>query len=60
MLFLQILSEALGVSFDQHVGHDYVSDAQHALISIIRKEDKIPFDLEFFDKITKGGLPTNH
>ena len=53
----QILSEALGVSFDQHVGHDYVSDAQARYDFYHRKEDKIPFDLEFFNKITKGGLP---
>ena len=52
-----ILSEALGVSFDQHVGHDYVSDAEARYEFYHRKEDKIPFDLEFFNKITKGGLP---
>ena len=53
----QILSEALGVSFDQHVGHDYVSDAQERYDFYHRKEDKIPFDLSLFNKITKGGLP---
>ena len=53
----QILSEALGVSFDQHVGHDYVSDAKARYDFYHRKEDKIPFDLSFFNKITKGGLP---
>ena len=53
----QILSEALGVSFDQHVGHDYVSDAQARYEFYHRTEEKIPFDLEFFNKITKGGLP---
>ena len=53
----QILSEALGVSFDQHVGHDYVSDAQARYDFYHRKEDKIPFDLSLFNKITKGGLP---
>jgi replicative DNA helicase len=52
-----ILSEALGVSFDQHVGHDYVSDAEERYDFYHRKEDKIPFDLSFFNKITKGGLP---
>ena len=52
-----ILSEALGVSFDQHVGHDYVSDAQERYDFYHRKEDKIPFDLSLFNKITKGGLP---
>ena len=53
----QILSEALGVSFDQHVGHDYVSDAEARYDYYHRKEDKIPFDLSLFNKITKGGLP---
>ena len=52
-----ILSEALGVSFDQSVGHDYVSDAQARFDFYHRKEDKIPFDLSLFNKITKGGLP---
>ena len=52
----QILSEALGVSFDQHVGHDYISNASERFEYYHRKEDKIPFDLEFFNKITKGGL----
>ena len=51
-----ILSEALGVSFDSHVGHDYVSDAQARFDFYHRKEDKIPFNLAMFDKITKGGL----
>jgi archaellum biogenesis ATPase FlaH len=53
----QILSEALGVSFDQHVGHDYVSDAEARYDFYHRKENKIPFDLSLFNKITKGGLP---
>ena len=52
-----ILSEALGVSFDQHVGHDYMSDAEERYDYYHKREDKIPFDLEFFNKITKGGLP---
>ncbi|MAQ91557.1 MAG: DNA primase [Rhodopirellula sp.] len=52
-----ILSEALGVSFDQHVGHDYVLDAEQRYEFYHRKEAKIPFDLDFFNKITKGGLP---
>ena len=51
-----ILSEALGVSFDSHVGHDYVSDAESRYDFYHRKEDKIPFNLSMFDKITKGGL----
>ena len=53
----QILSEALSVSFDQHIGHDYVSDAQERYDFYHKVEDKIPFDLSFFNKITKGGIP---
>ena len=52
-----ILSDALGVSFDTNVGHDYLNDYEERYDSYHRKEDKIPFDLEYFDKITKGGLP---
>ena len=52
-----ILSEALAVSFDAHVGHDYLLDYEARYESYHRKEDKIPFDLEYFNKITKGGLP---
>ena len=52
-----ILSDALAVSFDSHVGHDYLVDYEERYESYHRKEDKIPFDLEFFDKITKGGIP---
>ena len=52
-----ILSDALAVSFDSNVGHDYLTDYEERYESYHRKEDKIPFDLEYFDKITKGGLP---
>jgi len=52
-----ILSEALGVSFDNHVGHDYLNDYEERYEAYNRKEDKIEFDLEYFNKITKGGLP---
>ena len=52
-----ILSDALAVSFDNHVGHDYLQDYQERYEIYHRKEDKIPFDLEYFNKITKGGLP---
>ena len=52
-----ILSDALGVSFDTNVGHDYLNDYEERYESYHRKEDKIEFDLEFFNKITKGGLP---
>ena len=52
-----ILSDALAVSFDNHIGHDYLQDYEERYESYHRKEDKIPFDLEFFNKVTKGGLP---
>ena len=52
-----ILSEALAVSFDNHIGHDYLQDYEERFESYHRKEDRIPFDLEYFNKITKGGLP---
>ena len=52
-----ILSDALSVSFDNHVGHDYLEDYEQRYEAYHRKEDKIPFDLEYFDKITKGGVP---
>ncbi|AIX24273.1 DNA primase-helicase [Synechococcus phage ACG-2014d] len=52
-----ILSEALGVSFDAHIGHDYISDSDERYDSYHEVEAKIPFDLEFFNKITKGGVP---
>ncbi|AGG54194.1 DNA primase/helicase [Synechococcus phage S-SSM4] len=51
-----ILSEALGVSFDAHIGHDYISDSDARYESYHQVENKIPFDLEFFNKITKGGI----
>jgi len=52
-----ILSEALAVSFDNHIGHDYLVDYEERYESYHRKEDKIAFDLEYLNKITKGGLP---
>ena len=52
-----ILQNALAVSFDDHIGHDYLNDYLERYESYHRKEDKIPFDLEYFNKITKGGLP---
>ena len=52
-----ILSDALSVSFDTNIGHDYLQDYEQRYESYHKKEDKIPFDLEFFNKITKGGLP---
>jgi len=52
-----ILSDALAVGFDNHVGHDYLEDYEDRFDFYHRKEDKIEFDLELFNKITKGGLP---
>ena len=51
-----ILSDALSVSFDPHVGHDYFLDADERYKFYHRIEEKIPWDLEFFNRITKGGL----
>ena len=52
-----ILSDALAVSFDLTVGHDYVDDGLNRYEFYHKKEDKIKFDLDYFNKITKGGLP---
>jgi len=51
-----ILSDALAVSFDNHVGHDYLNDYEERYEFYHQTEEKIPFDLDFFNKITKGGL----
>ena len=53
----EILSTALGVSFDEQIGHDYIDDSEERFDFYNRKEDRIPFDLDYFNKITKGGLP---
>lgn len=52
-----ILQEALAVSFDEHVGHDYLENSAERYAFYHLTEDKIPFHLEYFNKITKGGLP---
>ena len=52
-----ILQEALAISFDDHIGHDYLNDYENRFDSYHRKEDKIAFDLDYFNKITKGGIP---
>ena len=52
-----ILQEALAVSFDEHVGHDYVENAENRYDFYHKREEKIPFDIEKFNLITKGGLP---
>jgi replicative DNA helicase len=53
----KILQDALGVSFDQSIGHDFLDDADSRYEFYHRKEVRIPFDLDFFNKITQGGLP---
>ena len=53
----KILSDALAVSFDNSVGHDYLQDSDDRFDFYHRVEERIPFDLEYFNKITKGGLP---
>ena len=53
----QILSDALAVTFDTNVGHDYLQDSDSRYDFYHRKEERIPFDLDYFNKITKGGLP---
>jgi len=52
-----ILSGALAVSFDNHIGHDYLKDYEERYESYHRKEERIEFDLDLFNKITKGGIP---
>jgi replicative DNA helicase len=51
-----ILSDALAVSFDSHIGHDYLEDSDSRYESYILKEEKLPFDLSYFNRITGGGL----
>ena len=53
----KILSDALGVSFDPHIGHDFIDDAESRFEFYHKKEVRLPFDLEYFNKITGGGLP---
>ena len=53
-----ILSGALSVSFDSNIGHDYIQDSSLRYDFYHQREEKIPFDLEYFNRITKGGLPS--
>lgn len=53
----QILSEALSVSFDPNIGHDYFENSDQRFEFYHTVEERVPFDLEYFNKITKGGLP---
>lgn len=52
----EILSEALGVSFDSHIGHDFIDDFEDRYAYYHRVEEKLPFDIELMNKITRGGL----
>ena len=52
-----ILTKALSVSFDNHIGHDYIDDFESRYDFYHKREEKIPFDLDYLNKITKGGLP---
>ena len=52
-----LLSEALSVSFDPNIGHDYIDNVEERYEFYHKKEERIEFDLEMFNKITKGGLP---
>lgn len=53
----QLLSDALAVSFDPNVGHDYLEQYDYRYEYYHRVQEKIPFDLDFFNKITRGGVP---
>lgn len=53
----QILSDALGVSFDTNIGHNFLDDADSRYEFYHRKEMRVPFNLDYFNRITKGGLP---
>ncbi len=53
-----ILADALAVSFDNHIGHDYIQDADSRFKYYHTKEKKFQFDLQYFNRITKGGVPS--
>lgn len=53
----KLLSDSLGISFDSSVGHDFLEDYEDRFEYYHRKEERLPFDIELFNKITKGGLP---
>jgi replicative DNA helicase len=53
----ELLSTALAVSFDTHIGHDFLDNAEERYEFYQRKEERIPFDIEYLNKITKGGIP---
>lgn len=53
----KILSDSLGISFDTHIGHDFLEDYESRYEYYHRKEERLPFDIDILNKITKGGLP---
>jgi replicative DNA helicase len=53
----QLLSDALAVSFDTSIGHDFIEDADSRFEFYHRKEERLPFDIDYLNKITRGGLP---
>jgi replicative DNA helicase len=53
----KLLSDSLGISFDNHIGHDYLDDFDERFEFYHRKEERLPFDIDILNKITKGGLP---
>ena len=53
----ELLQKALGVAFDRNVGHDYIENVEERYEFYHKEEDRIPFDLDYFNKITKGGVP---
>ena len=53
----KLLSDSLGISFDTSVGHDFLNDFEERYEHYHKKEERIPFDIDIFNKITKGGLP---
>jgi archaellum biogenesis ATPase FlaH len=53
----KLLSDSLGINFDSHVGHDYLEDGDSRYEFYHRKEERLPFDIDILNKITKGGLP---
>jgi replicative DNA helicase len=52
-----LLQKALGVGFDTNIGHDYIENVEERYEFYHTEEDRIPFDLQYFNKITKGGVP---
>jgi len=53
----QLLTDALAISFDSSIGHDYFEDAEKRYDNLHREEDRIPFDVEMLNTITRGGIP---